>query len=301
MSRFAKENSTPIYREIPGVVTGVGASQTAVVKVPFNATYNFLELRNTIAGVAATRAELEAMLGEIRVLLGGRVVEVLNAKQFIALAEFYNTGIVGDTGVLVFDYQRLWMLGFTAQNEPSWGTLAETSFEIQIDQAAASTIDLIRVYAQYEAVASELGAHVRRLRVSPAITAVGHKYIADLPKIPEGFLYAIHMEVSTPANLTDVRFTADNIEIVNAPVAMLNRQYLRANPRRTVQSAIRTAFDGTTSGFVHLDFCARNYDSDAVKMVYDSHLLDLTIANAAPAVSNIILEVGSVEPSKLAK
>jgi len=278
---FAQQNTSPTRREIPGIVTGTGASQTAVIKVPFNATYSWLEVRCTIAGAAPTRVQMEAMLGEVRVNLSGRNVQTLSAKQMIAIEEFYNSGIIADTGVLLFNMERLWMLGFSAQNEPEWGTLAETSFEIQIDQVAASTIDLIRVYAKYESTASEIGAYIQRVRVSPPVTAIGHRFISDLPRFEDGFLYALHIECSVAANLTDVRFTADNVELLNLPVLMLNRDYLRSTPRRTIQNTTRTASDGTTSGFVHIDFASRNYDSDA------------------PTIHNIIMEIGRKEPSKL--
>lgn len=300
-SKFLLTNKSPVRREIPGIVTGVGASQTAVIKVPYNSTYSCLEIRCTIAGVAATRAELEAMIGEIRVALSGTNVETLSAKQLIAITEFYRTGETGDTGVLVFDFQRLWMLGAAAQQNPAWGTLAETSFEIQIDQVAASTVDLMRVYATFESTASELGNYIRRVRMSPPVTAIGHRFIADLPKFPNSALYAIHIECSVPANLTDVRFAADGLDLVNLPVVMLNRAYLKANPGRTIQNAIRTASDGTTSGFVHLDFASRNFDDDAVMMDYEEHVLDLTYANAAPTIHNIIMEIASNQPSKLKK
>lgn len=298
---FRDTNTSPIRREIPGIVTGVGASNMMVLKVPPNATYAQLEARMTIAGVAPTRVQMEAMLGEVRVLIGGRLVEVLSAKQMIALAEFYNTGEIADLGVLTWDFQRLWMQGLLAQNQPEWGTLAEGSFEIQIDQAAASTIDLVRVYATFETNAEELGAYIRRVRVSPPITATGHVFIQNLPRFADSFLYAIHFETSVAANIDSIRAEFDGVEVLNLPVLMINRHYNLATPRRTIQNAGRVDSNGATSGFVHLDFCWRNYDSDAIKMNYDAFTLDLNFINAAPTLFNVIMEIGSVEPSKIKK
>lgn len=295
---FSDDILTPLRQELPGIVTGVGASRTMVAKVPAGATYTRLLFLNTIAGVAATRVQLEAMLGEVRVLLNGINIETLTAKQIIALAEFYTVGITGDTGYLVFDFQRLWMAGIAAQNGPAWGTQGESSFEIQIDQAAGSTIDLVTVYAEVEPRATELGAYIQRLRVSPAVAGIGHAFNANLPQIDGARLLALHIETSVPANLTAVRFACDDINLINLPVAVLNRFYVNATPGRTIQNAIRTGADGTTSGFVHLDFACRNYEADSVPMTYQKHLLDETFINAAPTVHNIIMEVLRVQPSR---
>ncbi len=167
------DNTSPTFKPINGAVEGVGASSVAIVDLPCNATYLELMLECSIAGAAPTRANLEAWLTNIRCTLDGKEQWSLTAKQLIAEVEFYQSGVIGDTGYIVIPFERLWMRNDVGATAPAWGTLGQPSFQLEITQSASSTIDRIQPWARLGAVAEELGAYIRTLRYTPAITAAG--------------------------------------------------------------------------------------------------------------------------------
>jgi hypothetical protein len=138
---FAQDNQSPIVRELPGSVTSIGAGQTAVAKIPPGSTNLEIVLACTIGGVAATRAELETMLGNIRGTVSGVEKWSLTAKDMIARTEFFRTGAIADTGLLVIAFEELWMSELNGKLNPAYGMLDQTSFQIEIDQEVGSNID----------------------------------------------------------------------------------------------------------------------------------------------------------------
>lgn len=288
MPPFAVDNSSPIIRKIPGVVDGIGASGTAVARIPPGATYTDLILECTIAGVAATRAQLETMLASMRFTVSGEEKWTLTAKQLIAIVEFYNSGLIGDTGYLWIPLERLWMNDLGPKVGPAYGTAGETSVQLEIDQDATSTIDGIVLHARISPKPETLGAHMRIVRLTPQIAATGVYYYDGLPKNPAERLYALHFQVPVVANFTNIAYIADEVRMIDAKPALLHQMLKTAYPNRTPQTA---------KLFCHLDFAGRNFDSDSVPLTMKQQILELTFATAAPNAVNILAEIGTVKPS----
>lgn len=288
---FKDDNKSPILKPIFGAVDGIGASKTAVVDLPTQATYLDLSLECRIgggAGALATRANFQSFFTGIRCTLDGREQWNLTATQLIALVEFYRTGLIGDTGFLAIPLQRLWMNDYAAQEGPAWGTLGRSSFQLEITQSAGTTIDYIQPWARLGTVAEELGAYIRPLRFTPTINSAGQFTYQNLRKVKGEFLYALHFQIPTVADLTNIQVLCDEIQIANVNQGILARYYTESNPNRTPQTA---------NGFVHLDFCSRNIDEDAVPMTMDQIIVLLTFANAPVGQVNIIGEYGVRAPA----
>lgn len=286
---FSQDNRSPILKKLVGIVSGVGANQTAVLKIPPGATYTDLIIQCTIAGVAATRAQLETFFTSMRFTVSGVEKWTLTGKQLIAIIEFYATNLIADTGVLTIPFERLWMDTQLAQTAPEYGTLGESSMQLEITQAGGSTIDLLTVWGRIDPVAQPLGAHIRMLRLTPNIASVGKYIFPDLYKKPGDYLYALHFEVPVVANLTNIAYVADEIRLIDITPTVLNQLYLAGPARRTVQSA---------KLYVHLDFCNRGFDSDAIPLTMQTQILELDFANAAPNQVNIIAEIGTRAPTQ---
>lgn len=293
---FAQDSRTPIIKKLSGATTGVGVGQTAIVKIPPGVTYTSLILECRVAGVAATRAQMEAGLLSLRLTVSGVEKWTMTATQLIALSEFYRPGVIGDSGYLVIPFSRLWMFGPGAALDPSYGTLGESSFQLEIVQDAASAIDSIECWARISPIAETLGAHVKVVRLTPNIGALGTYYYPDLPKTP-GFkvgdaglqyLYAIHLQVPVVANLTRLALVADETRVVDTKPGLLNQLYLASNPTRSVQTA---------KGFVHMDFANRGYDGDVVPLNMNSLILEMDFANVAPGQINLLVEIGTKQPT----
>jgi hypothetical protein len=286
--QFPLANRSPIRRQLYGSVEGIGASKTAVITVPVGATYLDLRLFCTIATVAATRAEIEAMITQVRVLLSGRPIMTLTSLQLIAIAEFYRTGIVGDSGYLLIPFERLWQRETGGALNPALGTVGESSLTVEITQASGSTIDDIDVWASISPVAEEVGAYMRYDRFTPALPGAGEYIWSGLKPRPGEFLYALHFLVSTAADLTAISFEADGYRVVDQITqGVLGRLYAEPTSPRTMQTAKK---------LISLDFACRGFDGDAVPLVMDEALVRLTFANA-PTVLSVIAEIGAVKQS----
>ncbi len=112
-STFEQINRSPyIVQNVP--FQGIGAGLIANAIIPVGQTYLESLLYMTIAGVAATRAQINAQVEYVQALVNGIEMWQLSGNELAALAEFYNTGVVGDTGYLSIFYERPWMLELVA-------------------------------------------------------------------------------------------------------------------------------------------------------------------------------------------
>lgn len=279
---FIADHRVPLIQKI-GSAENIGASKTAVFKIPSQATYQDLVIEAKIAGVAATRAQLESMLLTARLTISGKDKFTINVIELIAIEEFYNSGSIGDTGYLHIGFIRQHMLELANQEDAAYGTLLEKSVQLEIDQDATTTIDTLDLHARTYPVAEPLGAHISIVKITPTFGATGTMIFDDLPIDPNTFLYALHFRTD-PAKLTAVRLTCDNIKLIDAKFALLN-QFYKYNPvRRTPQTA---------KGFAHLDFCNRNVDKDALPMTMRTCRLELDFITTAPGAFPILCEFGS--------
>lgn len=289
MTVFTDANRSLINKRLVGTVAGIGAGGTMVVKIPPGSTYADITFKLFIGATGATRAQIETMLTSWRLTLSGKEMWTLTGKQLLAIIAFYRSSLVDDSGYVTIPFQRLWMDDLAPKVDPMYGTLNESSFQLEITQDATSTIDTVAVFARVSPVSEELGPHIRIVRLTPNIGATGVYVFPDLPKRRGEYLYALHFQVPTVADLTDIAYIADEVRVIDHPVAVLNRYLLQGNPTRTIQTA---------KGFVHLDFTNRNLDTDAIPLVMDTQVLELTFANTAPNGVNIIAEIGSRAPTQ---
>lgn len=285
-TKFINGNTSPIIKPLPGIVTGVGAGQVATLRFPPGLTYAELVVRCTIAGVAATRANLEAMLTTARLTVSGVEKFSVQAIDLIAIAEFHRTGCVGDSGYLVIPLERLWMEGVKAQLDPNYGTDGESSVVLELTQAGGSTIDAITAFARVNPRPEVLGAHIITRRMTFNVSATGRFLYPDLPIIPGEYLYALHIKVPVVANLTNVALLTDDVRMIDVPPSLLTQLYQLSNPVKTPQSA---------KGYVHVDFTQRNFDSDALAVGdLKSQVLELEFSNAAPGAVTVLGEYGTI-------
>ena len=286
MTAFTAQSSSPVIKPLQGVVTCIGAGQVATCRLPPGLTYAEIIVRCTIAGVAATRAQLETMLTTARLTISGVEKFSVQAIDLIAIAEFYRTGCIGDSGYFVIPFERLWNQGVAAQLDPNYGTEGESSVVLELTQDGASTIDAINVFARVNPKAEVLGAHVILRRFTFNVSATGKFLYPDLPIIPGEYLNALHIRVPVVANLTNIALITDDVRFLDVPPSLLTQLYQLANPVRTPQTA---------KLYVSVDFANRGYDSDTLPVgLLKSQVLELEFANAAPNAVTVIGEYGTV-------
>lgn len=289
MPTFLETNRSPVSIPNPDFQS-IGAGLRATARVPIGSTLLTTFLHFTIAGVAATRAQIEAQVSIVRITVDAENKFDLTGVQACALADFYRTGIIAN-GILPIFWARPWMREIANVDAPGLGLAEADSASIEITLAAGATIDAIR--AIHESVAGEpLGAHPVYLRQNFLFSSTGQFEITDLPRNPLFSLFALHVQCD-PSTITDVEVVADNVQILKGTVAELNERYLLDTSPRKVQDSHATP----ANRFFSLDWTYRNRGSDPLPLNMQDWRIRLTF-NAAPNTLPIVFEQLRVAPSK---
>lgn len=281
--------SALIQRVIPGAAQQQPSSGgTVVVNLPLW-TWLRLGLYHTIAGVAATRAELVAQVLQIIITISGREVWRGSAAQLIAIQQFYAETDTQTTypGFINLDFLRNWLADATRGMDASVGLADQNAFQIELTYAVGATINGIAVYGVRSQQPQPTGTATRIVRASASISALGVFTFPDLPLPRAGdVLLAIHTFPPVVANLTNLAYIADETRIIDEPPLVLNRTAAEAHPPRSPQGA---------NGMVSIDFTAINALSGQGIPLGEigSHTLELTFANAAPGTVPILCELAS--------
>jgi len=284
---------TPTMRLLPGAFQSQPvASGTNLALIPLF-TYAKLAAFLTIAGVAATRAQIVAQLSQVRIVLSGREIWIGSGANLIAREAFYAENDANTTvpGFITFNFLRTWMAGAPERLNSLLGTSDQSALQIEFTWAAGATINASVMFGAYMSEGEPTGITTRVMRVSPNIGAVGVSIYPDLPLPRNGeTLLAIHLFPPVVANLTNLAYIADNVRLVDSTPEFLNRTYLEANPPRTPQGA---------NGMVTIDFTALTGSPlNGVPMSeIASHTLELTFAAAAPGSFTVLCEFAAPLPA----
>ncbi len=285
----ARPIRTPILRELPGVFQSQPvASGTNLALLPLY-TYGKLLVLLTIAGVAATRAQIIAQLTQLRVVLSGKEIWIGSGTQLANISGYYaeNDSQTTVPGFLDLDFLSGWMNDNEGRLGSVLGTQDQASLQLEFTWAAGATINASSMYAARFATSENTGITRRFMRVSPNVGAVGLFTYPDLPLPRTGdTLLAIHLFPPVVANLTRVAYVVDDVRFVDAIPDALNRIYLEAHPPRTPQGA---------GGMVTIDLCALTGMSGSGMPMESigNHVLELTFANAAPGSFQALCEFAS--------
>lgn len=256
---------------------GVAAGGKASARIPVGVTYLESWLSFKIAGVAATRAQIEAQVALIRFATDAKEKVLLTGFQAVALAEFYRTGVVGATGKLPFFWRRPWMQILDNQLAPAYGTKDLSTFSCEVTLAAGATIDSITMQHR-QGNPTDLGDHNTLLSNNFPFAAAGRQQIFDLPRDPATRLYGLHLNVD-PTKLDKIELKADGFTELDCTVADLAQLYKYETSPRTPQATM-----------VHIDFAAMNLHAQSIPMTMNKLELALTW-NAAPGNVPIIMDI----------
>jgi hypothetical protein len=282
--------STLIQRIVPGAAQSQpAASSTVVVNLPL-LTWAKLALYHTIAGVAATRAQLVAQVTQIIITVSGRELWRGSAAQLIAIQQYYSEidTQTNYAGYLNLEFLRSWLADATRGMDAAIGLADQNAMQIELTYAGGATINGIAVYGVRMQLPQATGTAVRIVRGSASVSALGVFVYPDLPLPRSGdVLLAVHIFPPVVANFTNFAYIADEVRIIDAPPSFLNRNAAEAHPPRTPQDA---------NGMVSLDFTALNALAGQGVSLGDvgSHQLELTFVTAAPGTVPILCEIASM-------
>jgi hypothetical protein len=282
--------NTLVQRIVPGAAQSQpSAGGTVVVNLPL-LTWCKLALFHTIAGVAATRAQLIAQITQVILTVSGRELWRGSATQLIAIQQYYSESDTQTAfpGFLNLEFLRNWLSDASRGMDAAIGLADQNAMQIELTYAGGATINAIQVFGVRMQAPQPTGTATRIVRGSASISALGVFTYPDLPLPRAGdMLLAIHVFPPVVANLSNFAYIADEIRLIDSPPSNLDRNAAEAHPPRQPQGA---------NGMVSLDFTAINgLSGQGVPLgEVGSHQLELTFINAAPGTVPILCEIASM-------
>lgn len=289
---FQVANTSPIAQPLNGQFQQVGAGQTATLKIPQGATYASISILCGIggalapigAGTAPSFANLQSMLTLWTMYLNGTPVWSLTGTQLYGIMNYYMPGLIAADGVVTIVFSRLWMKDIIAMLAPDWGTLDQSSVQLNIQQDATSTITNMDAWAQVEPQSEPLGRYVTYNTVSSTFGA-GRQSFTLLYKDPSAVMYNLFIQVPTFANLTRVELWCDNVPVFDGPPIVNQKWGQLGTPQRGTASL-------QALNIANIDFCQRGIDADALPLNMSTLVLWLTFSVSPGATAiNMIQEV----------
>lgn len=222
----------------------VTPGSTAVLECPVGPTYQRIIFSMT-AGALLDATDI----GKITVYLNGKPYQqYANLQQLMDLNGYYNRGVdsMGATAAqFALHFHRAEMMDAVQRRLPGWGTKDVQTFHIELEIAAGAPADIaITAHAQIDPISQPLGVFmvVRQFAYSSAVSGE-----VEIDKLPRGPWYAaVHL---FKADISKVVVTADQVEVVNATKAILERTQKEADiVKRVPVTAKATHIDFTIEG-----------------------------------------------------
>lgn len=286
---------TPFQAEYKGAIfdampdfQNITANARAICRPALGQTYLMMMFYFTIAGAAATKAQIQAQVTNIRVVVDGITKFELSGTDAVYIAEYYRpgivgTGCVGNTGVVPIFFARPWMEALQNQDAPAYGLAGVDSFTVEINLGAGATINGIAGFC-YTTENEGLGEHIVTTRLGRSFGSASLETINDLPLDPDWSLYALHFATSTVIN--QIEILADGARALFGAPVVLNQRLQYSNSQRLVQA-----------GYTPVECTPRNRNIDALPLIMN-RLSIRTSWNASPGAYGLITEVVQKAPVK---
>ncbi len=275
---FVLDNESVILRTLPGAVTGVGTARI-LITFPVGPTYENIAVRCMISTGYPTRANLESMLPNWRLMLSGEEIFNLSGLELIAFTEFYTVGITGATGVVNIPFTQPWMKRIESVMAGRLGTQGETSLTLEIT-TSSSTIDGVVAEADIAPKAEPLGTNFRIERYPLPLQGAGRTEWSGFKPRKGDFLYALAIKSDDISDLLDITLSGDGVRIWDQ-VTQLQwaTRYLKFSPARTQQDAKEIAiFDAVADG-----------EDRPIPLTMDTFTLGLNWSQAPSSIAALML------------
>lgn len=229
---------------------GIAAGAISTGVVPAEGTYYALYLfAKTAAGVALTRAQILADIGNIKALINGEEIVNCDVTVLLDLQKYYGDQIgAGNVdGVIPIYFQRPHLATDAERSLFALGMNNVNSFTIEAQIKGVVALSSLEVFAEVTNEQRNLGQHVRLLKYPQVFSTTGDQEITTLPFLnnPTKAYLALHVDDSagTIAEVT-VRVGGNAIfdRVGNNLNKVLLQKFLR-NPQ---------------TGYYHVDFARSN-------------------------------------------
>lgn len=284
--RYPRPLRLPTFR-------GLTAGQPFSAIWPVGWTYHSFHLRFTIAGAAATAAQIRAQVSKIRLIVDGDAKIDASATELQYLHQFWNRARDGADnivdGTLRIDVARPSDQEIDAQDGPAWGLDANEidNFTAEITLAGGATIDAIDSFARVTA-ATPLGRHYCLRRLTENQAALGDKVVQDWNMRADYGVYAIHVNKAWKpdgGNIVSVGLQVDQTDEISP-----------YTPAGVIQSLYRAHGLTQQSGFAHIPFAQRGRPMEALPMIAQDMRLTLTTDGALGNFDLLLEQLEGVDP-----
>lgn len=263
---------------------GIGAGQTATIKLPLGYTYNTLFIRMADGSGDIAEADWGDNIDEIRLKVDGDDKIQIDAVDLVSLNKYY--GISHDDGVLPLFMSRPWMRTILGEETTGFDTVGGmSSFSLEIDLKAGITIDQLNVYAQQSTPVDRVtgqvkgfGAHLRIQKYTHNQGVIGDAEIADIVRSRYSIM-AMHLKT---ANVDRLEVLADNSKFYDTDKAMR-------------EAIVKLGGRVPQAGFTHIDFLPDNQIGSAMPMLVN----DFRIKAEFTAAGSVPFYIESIQGSQM--
>jgi len=206
---YREVRQTPRLLRLPSF-RAVAAGAVSAILLPLGHTYHQLQLLMTIAGVAATPAQIIAQVAWIRLTIDGDLKIQITGAEAAYLANLYatrNSAAVIQNGILPLFLARPWESEIDAIDGPAYGTEGIDSAQLEVELTGAATINAI-VARGLVTKGTPMGRHLCIRRHVDNHGAAGDKEISDFSKRIDIQMYGLHIATGL---ITAVELRADDV------------------------------------------------------------------------------------------
>ena len=292
---FAQLRRTPRTIRMPAFRSLAPTVPTEIV-CPLGVTYQALEFRFTIAGAAASEAQILAQVDEFKCTIDGDTKLQLSAAEIAAIQNCWAQRWNGQTnsigGVFVINLSRPFDQEIEAQDGPAWGCAVGVeggvgTFTLSVRTIAGATIDGVECFAEVTPP-TPLGRHLVYRSIGGQFTSAGDLIISDWPRLDlDVQMYALHLQKSGGVGnlITEVQFKVDQVD----EIERCRYEYIQAQFRRygLVQQA----------GWVHIPFARRGRPLEGMPAVWQDGRLTLAASASLGNYKLIMEQLEGVDPA----
>lgn len=261
-------------------IVGVGAGQVATIDLPTDRRYHSIYLTYTESGVLVTKANMEAAITKIRILLNSRVQREYSAAELNVINAVNGSRWSYQNGIIPIFFSEPWRRTPGGEDLLAWALAGNgiDSFQIEITIAAGRVSPALsgRAIIDYARQTDAQGRAAGYLPLAPIVTtrrrsigvsATGTRTLIDMPRNLGDYL-RLHCFETAANDISSLRVTVDqliafdrNAALNNAiltnsglvPQTALFHAIYDDNQRITDGLPMRRA-DGSTVAELQLDF-----------------------------------------------
>lgn len=238
-------------------MTGISSGSLATGSIPTSGLHRATYLRClNSSGVALTRTQIEADIGDITVRINGEIILEASVDLLFDLQRYYGdkNGAGNVDGIVPIFWGLPYFKTDLERSVYDLGMANVRSFTVEAKIDGVAALSTIEILSEVENTSRILGAHRRITKFPRNFSSTGVQELSDLPKDDQNTGYiAMHVEESA-GRIDQVTLKRNTTDIINELDAKLN-QVLLEDSGRTPQA-----------GYFHIDMARSNDIAGIIRM-----------------------------------